>query len=219
MIELIHLIAVLQLKPAITMRFLRRKPAMSQLALLPAKTEQVLLLIDWENLFYSVLTMFGVDKMHLRRRIGALQEWLSGIGGLLGGHGFVFAPEHLSGIHQNICTEMGLRIMTCPKRQLSKSEPNPKTGELQDRVDTVDETIMDFAMSFVGHPHFKTICLVSGDNDYVPLLETLRKQGVKIALAPPTVDSLARDKQLLRLADQNPLTGEKMIFMLDKVAV
>ena len=188
-----------------------------ELSLPPAKTEQVLLLLDWENFWYSLLNRFGVGEMGVEHRVKALMEWAKTIGELLGEHGYVFAPEHLSAIHQEICVNNGLRIMTCPKKNLNEPRANPKTGIMETRVDTVDETIIDFAKMMIGHKNFKTICLVSGDNDYVPLFQKLKDHGIKIALAAPTTDSLSRTKKLLNLVDKNPTTGKKMLLMLDGV--
>lgn len=184
---------------------------------LPPVKEQILLLFDWDNFWYSLLNRFGIGEMNVEHRIKVLMKWVNGLGELLGGHGFVFAPEHLSSIHQEICVNNGLWLITCPKKQLSKAEKNKKTGEMETRVDTVDETIIEFAKTILGHPNFKTICLVSGDNDYVPLFEEMKNHGIKIALAAPTIDSLSRTKDLLNLVDNNSSTNERMLLMLDQI--
>jgi hypothetical protein len=144
-------------------------------------------------------------------------QWVKGIGELFTGHGFMFAPEHLPSIYQEMCVSRGLRLITCPKKNLATPMRNQKTGKMETRVDTVDETIAEFAKSMVGHPNFKTICLVSGDNDYVPLFEELGDNNIRRALAPPTLGSLSQTKQLINLVDINPLTGEKMILVLSEI--
>ncbi|MFA6190404.1 MAG: NYN domain-containing protein [Candidatus Staskawiczbacteria bacterium] len=199
------------------MNIFKKRPTLSQFGFPTSKEEQVIWLIDWENLWYSLMTQFGVEGIDLSRRIQAVKTWLKKIGDLLGGHGYVFAPEHLSAVHQQICVDNGLWIITCPKKQLLIPQENPKTGRLEERVDTVDQTIMDFAKAWLGHPNFKTICLVSGDKDYIPLFEELAQHGIRRALALPTLGSLSRDKKLLDSVDTNLATGRKMLLMLDRV--
>jgi hypothetical protein len=184
----------------------RQKP------LLLSTAKQVLLLIDWDNLFFSLVNRFGkVEYIRIETRLKILIDWIKEeIGELVGKYGFVFAPEHLSLFHQEICINCGLKLITCPKRQLNN---------IGAQEDTVDETIIWFAKMMTGHFDFKTICLVSGDNHFVPLLEELKEQGIKIALAPPTADSLARTKELIDLVDINLQTGKRMLLMLDGIAV
>ena len=178
---------------------------------------QVLVLFDWENFWYSLFNRFGIGKMDVDHRIKGMMKWAKEKGDLFGGHGFVFAPEHLSSIHQEICLNNQLYLITCPKKNLLIGKRNQKSGELETRVDTVDETIVEFAKMLVGHPNFKTLCLVSGDNDYVPLFEEMGKRGIKRALAAPTIDSLSRTQDLIKLTDANPITGERMILILDQI--
>lgn len=182
----------------------------------PEPANQILLLFDWENFFYGLFNHYGSAEMYIERRIEGLMRWTKGIGELLGDRGIVFAPEHLSSIHQEICVKNGLWLMTCPKKHLNHAERNLKSGKLEIRVDTVDETIIRYAKAMVGHPKFKTICLVSGDNDYVPLFQEMGQLGIKRALAAPTLESLSKTKELINLADINPRTNEKMVLILDK---
>jgi hypothetical protein len=188
-----------------------------ELDLFPTGKRQILLLVDWDNFWYSLMNRFGVGEMNIEHRIEKLVEWVKGKGELLGGHGFIFAPEHLSSIHQEICINNGLWFITCPKKQLSEARMNKKTRELELRVDTVDETIINFAKMMIGHPNFGTICLVSGDNDYVPLFEEMGRCNIKRALIAPTVDSLSKTKELINLVDNDPATNEKMLLILDRI--
>lgn len=184
---------------------------------LSSNGEQVLLLIDWDNFFYSLMTRFGPGEMDIERRIKQLMAWTrKEAGKILGGSGFVFAPEHLSWTHQEICVNNGLKMITCPKKRLAKPTPNPKSGRLETTTDTVDETIIWFARTWVGHPKFRTLCLVSGDNDYVPLLKEMPKYGIRRALIAPTIESLKKTKELIKCVDKNPITQRKMILVLDR---
>ena len=180
------------------------------------QTKQVLLLIDWENFFYSLYSFWGPDKMRLESKTERVVEWVKKeIGELLGGYGFVFAPEHLSFLHQQICVRNRLKLMICPKRQLIVPKRNRKTGDMETEEDTVDETIVWFARVMLRHPDFKFVCLVAGDNDYVPLFRELGRYGIKRALVVPTRDSAAKSKELIGLADKHPATMKRMSLRLD----
>lgn len=184
-------------------------------------TGQVLLLLDWDNLYYGLLNRFKVGEMEIENRIGKLIKCINEeMGGLMGGYGYLFAPEHLSAPHQQIFTKLGFRLFICPKRRFDKPTKNEKTGDMVMEQDTVDETIIWFAETMIGHPNFKTICLASADNDYAPLFEELGKIGILRALAPPAINSLAKTRETTRLvdlADINPATQKKMVLMLDAI--
>lgn len=182
---------------------------------------KVLLLIDWDNLFYSLFSRFGADEMRIEHRIKRLMDWVEKeIGELLGGCGIVFAPEHLTHLHQQICARNKLKLMICPKRQLASPQRNPKTGEMETTKDTVDETIIWFVKTMVCHPNFKFLCLVTGDNDYIPLFKEMAKHDIKRALVVPTTDCLSKTKgliNLVNLVDEHPTTLRKMSFRLDNI--
>lgn len=195
-------------------------PVPEKVSLLSVIAKEVLLLIDWDNLFFSLFDRFGAESMLIDRRIATLMKWVKeNVGELLGGYGFVFAPEHLTFFHQQICVQNGLKLMICPKRQLKEPKRNRKTGEMETEEDTVDETIIWFATLMMRHPNFKFVCLVTGDDDYVPLFEDMGKHNIKRALIAPTVDSLSRTKGLIDLVDRHPVTHKRMVLRLDKVAV
>ena len=182
-----------------------------------AKTsaKKVLVLIDWDNIFICLHDRFKTE-LRLEEKIQKMLEWVQReIGEILEGHGFIFAPEHLSFFHQKMCTNNNLRLFTCPKKKLQKPEINAKSGEIEDEEDTVDETLIWFGKMMLRHPDVGFICLVAGDNDYVPLMEEAAKYNVKRALVPPTIDSLSRSKALVKLVDIHPVTLNKMLLRLD----
>lgn len=171
---------------------------------------EVLLLIDWENVFYSLFNDFGPDRINLDYRFKKLMEWIkTKLGEPLGGWGFIFAPSHFSLYHRKICTQNKMRIMICPK------EAPKKKGEKA--RDTVDKTIIDFGNVMLKHPDVGFICLVSGDEDFVPLLVSSKKNNVKIAIVAPTLNSLSTNQVIVKLIDCHPETGEKMALRLDQV--
>lgn len=161
--------------------------------------KKVLLLIDWENLFLNLFDVFR-EKMQLSYRIEDSMKWLKETGELLGGKGFVFAPEHLSYLHQEICVENNLQIMICPKKE---------------KRDIVDETIIWFGRIMLSHPEVGILCLASGDDDFVPLLEDAQKNGIKTSLIIPTINSLSRN--LLSFIEKDPKTGKRIALMMDNL--
>lgn len=187
------------------------KPAMTYCASSSSTLKQVLVLGDWDNIFICLFEKFK-NEMRLGHRISATMEWIQNrVGQIFGGYGFMFAPEHLSVIHQQLCINSGFRLFTCPKREVRDKSGNIGTE------DTVDETIIWFGEIMLKHPDTGFICLISGDDDYVPLLEDAGKLGVKRALVAPTLASLSRSKTLIRLVDKHPITGRRMILRMDNV--
>ena len=163
---------------------------------------KVLILIDWDNLFICLQEKFGAE-MRIEERLQALTEWIkTEIGEIFKGWGFVFAPDHLTIIHRDIFVKNNLRLMICPKEQVGGTQK-----------DTVDETLIWFGEAILDHPDIGFICLVSGDADYIEFLEKAKRAGIKVALAPPTINSLSRN--LLDCVDIHPKTGKKMILRLD----
>ena len=169
----------------------------------------VLLLIDWDNLFINLFNDLGHENVRLSKRFEYLLAWVKEhIGELLGGHGFVFAPEHLSHYDRSICQTHGLKIFICPKE-------NQRQGR---KRDTVDETIIWFAQLMADHPDLRYLCLVSGDSDYIDLLRDVKKRGIKVALGIPTINSFSRLAQMPKLADIG-LKGQKMILLFENMVL
>lgn len=183
----------------------------------PTENGSVLLLLDWDNIFYSLFNSFK-DETRLEERLKKLNDWIkTEIGPIFGGYGFVFAPGHLGFHDQRLCVENKLRLIICPKRTFETPKLNQKTGLMCSEEDTVDETLIWYGKIMMGHPDIKFICLVSGDDDYVPLMKFARSCGIKRILVPPTIDSLSRSKNLIRSVDRHPITRKKMILRLDSI--
>jgi len=191
--------------------------------------EQVLLLLDWENIRIPLSEVFGYEDIRIKDRLTALIKWAKGIGNLWGhgvidrfgkisdGHGFVFAPTHLNGPDEDMLNKLGFIIVICPKQTLDKPRVNNKNGNWETIVDTVDDTIIDFALATTAcQCTVKTLCLASGDKDYIPLFKEMEKRGIKRALAPSTNQSIARNRELPNMVDRHPVTHKKMIYMLDQ---
>lgn len=174
--------------------------------------EEVLVLIDWDNLFLSLYDMFKAE-MRIEGRIEKMMDWVKKeIGEPLGGYGFVFAPEHLSVLHQDLCVKNNLRLVTCPKKRIKNAKE-----EIVGEEDTVDETLIWFAKLMMDNPGVGFLCLVSGDEDYVPLMEEAARRDIKRVLVAPTVNALSKSGKLVSMADKHPVTGKKMILRLDAI--
>lgn len=170
--------------------------------------KKVLLLIDWDNLFINLFNDLGHERMQIEKRIEKMMDWIkTEIGELLGGYGFVFAPEHLSLFDRKMCTDNGLTIIISPKKEIPDSNK---------QEDTVDEKIIWFANLMADHPEVKYLCLVSGDSDYIDMLKDVKQKGVKVALVIPTMNSFSRMSGIALLADVNS-KKEKMVLLLEEI--
>ncbi len=186
------------------------------LILTPQQAGRVLLAFDTENFFNGLTSRFEAGERNIEKRIKALMSWVESMGGLLGGHGFIFSPEHLTSPQHEMFNRNGSWFfITCYKKILGQAELNPKTQKMETVVDTVNQTIADYAMTMTRHKDFQTFCLVSGDGDFIPLMEELRRCGIKTAIAAPSINCLSRN--LINHINFNPETGKKLILMLDEV--
>ena len=176
---------------------------------------KVLVLVDWDNLFFSLFNTFK-QEMNLEYRLSKMMHWVkSDIGELLGGYGFVFAPDHLDIHHREMCVKNGFRMMTCPRRKLESAKRNPKTGYTVSEEDTVDETIMWFGELMMNHSDLKCICLVSADSDFAPLFSKAKAHGIQRALVVPTINSLSASRSLIKSVSISQKDGKPMILRLD----
>ncbi len=91
-----------------------------------------------------------------------------------------------------------MQIIICPKKE---------------KKDIVDETIIWFGKIMLSHPEVGILCLASGDDDFIPLLEEAQKNGIKTGIIIPTITSLSRN--LLPFIEKHPETGKKMALRMD----
>ena len=169
------------------------------------KERRILVLIDWDNLFLNLMDIYKPEKLNLSFHFDNLKKWLEEIGQIWAV--FVFAPQHLNVWHRKFLQEREFFLVTCTKI---------KTGETPEEIDTVDETLIKLGELLLSYPDITHLCLVSGDADFIPLLEKAKKEGVKRAIAVASVKPLSRN--LLPLADTHPKTRKKMILDLSKQA-
>lgn len=182
----------------------------------PLRNRKVLVLVDWENLFYCLYQKFQSNDARIDYRIKKLIEWIrTEIGETI--YSVVFAPDHMSDDQRKMMASNGFKIHFCPKRKLDKPERNPKSGLMENVRDTVDEELIAFATMMMKHPDVGYICLVSSDGDFTPMMEEARKHNIKRVLAPITIGSLSRSQKLVKIIDTHPFTLKKMVFRMDTV--
>lgn len=203
------------------MNWLKRKRTQKTLL----ERRDVLLVIDWDNFDIGLRNRFEPGQVRIEQRLKLLIEWVkTEVGELFGGYwkeneyikgyGFVFAPEHLSSDEfcRKMCVRHNLRIMTCPKNEKPDREGS---------FDSVDQSLMSFAESMMVNSNMQSICIVSGDDHYIPLMCFARKRKVKVAFVAPTIGSLSKDKttieEILRLVDNSSTSGKRMFLRLDTV--
>ena len=127
---------------------------------------------------------------------------------------FLFSPLHIVYTDYQLIHDIGLVPTTCPKVPLGSPF----------RKDTVDPILIEKGLKWITHPALTHLCLVSGDGDFIPLVKAAKKRGLKIMLS--ALDpSFARvpgrtflSKDLAKLADISPKTGESMIHFFSPMA-
>lgn len=165
------------------------------------KPIKILMVADWDNLIYN-LKMPAPEKLSKIAGLDRVQKEITQeVGEIV--DVFVFTP-HLIYLDSETLYNEGFYIVLCPRVRT-------KTGT-EDR-DTVDETIIKFVNDMVTRmPDITHICLGSGDKDFCRMLRGTIRKRLKIMLMVGDLTSLSAD--LIDLADINPLTGTRMIYIL-----
>ena len=72
-----------------------KKKRVIPVPIIETESPKVLLLVDWENVFFSLYDPSNPSKgTNITERFPKMMEWIkSDVGELLGGYGFVFAPD------------------------------------------------------------------------------------------------------------------------------
>lgn len=169
-----------------------------------SEKRRILVLIDWDNLWLNLLNIFGPENVRISHRFDELKKWLRTIGEIFAV--FVFAPPFLSPIFRKIIREQGFYLVACDKIE--------KTADEEGQLDTVDEALMKFGELMLDHPDINYLCLVSGDDDFIPLLRKAEEKGIKKAIAVASIHPLSRN--LVPLADRHPATQKKMILRINE---
>ena len=171
------------------MDFLRRTPRRIR-GLKP----QIIVLLDLENLIFKAgLPPPGRSPIVAFENL--IQE-LKKIGEIA--LGLVFTPRHLLTTYAEFFQEQGFFLVTCPKM-----------GD----EDTVDQNLIALGEQLIEEmPGLTHLCLGSGDDDFIPLLEKARHKELPIIIAAG--DSVSLSWRISRMAWVDPKTNKKAIFIL-----
>lgn len=170
----------------------------------PRTGNKVLVLLDWENLQLGTASI-PPDKFSLQVGLEKLIEKIAGeVGKII--FVFVFLPPHLAPIWGERLKKEGFFIVCCPKI---------KGKDGVDR-DTVDEELMRLGRKMIAEiPDLTHLCLGSGDQDFIPLLQDAKQQGIKIVLVSGTLTSLS--KELIRFAEKDKRSGKRRVFLFSPI--
>ena len=159
--------------------------------------KKVLVLVDLENISMNTPLLFPPANFSLEKAFGNLTEKIAQeIGAIVGI--FVFVPSHQATVWGEIFQRQGYFTIYCPK----------KKGKNGEEKDAVDDELMRFGFKMLDQmPGLDYLCLVSGDQDFVPLLQEARYHGVKNIIAAGDLQSLS--KELIPLAEKDPNNPKK----------
>ena len=121
---------------------------------------------------------------------------------------FVFASSpHLTSAEQEAFYNQCFYVIVCPR--IKTKEGNYR--------DTVDEQLGEFIKDELNLvPDITHVCLGSGDKDFCRALRKVMRKNIKLIIMAGNISSLSRD--LIGLADVNPLTGKKMVYVFSPTA-
>ena len=121
---------------------------------------------------------------------------------------FVFASSpHLTSTEAEAFYNQGFYVIACPRIKSKEGEDE----------DTVDELLMEFLKEEVSLvPGITHICLGSGDKDFCRALRRVMRKGLKLIVVARDLSSLSQD--LIDVADTNPLTEKKMVYVFSPTA-
>ena len=164
------------------------------------RVNKILVLIDWENLLSSTVSI-PPEKFSLDAGLNNLIEKISQEVGIIIGI-YVFIPPHLVSTWGEKFKKEGFFIICCPKIRTKTDEEK----------DTVDEELSRFGMKMVAQISDLThLCLGSGDQDFIPLLQEAKQRGLKIIIATGDLRSLSTE--LIRFAEKDPITSKRRVYL------
>ncbi len=161
--------------------------------------KKILFLIDLENLLLNA-GLFPPERFSLANELDRITKQITDeVGNIT--NTFVCSPP--SQAYGEVCYEMRFFNIACAKVR-------NKEGR---EVDTVDQTLVEFGEQMILQiPNLTHLCLGSGDKDFSRFVRWAKLQGLKIIIVAGNLTSLSRE--LIELADVNPETGRKMIYLL-----
>lgn len=168
------------------------------------KKPKIVMLIDFENLLitsreispeqYSIEA--GFERM--------IEEITEEIGEIIGI--FAFLPPNRAMVWGEDLYQLGFKIIVCPRVK-------DKKGVEQD---TADSQLMEFGEWSINNVEDLThLCIGSGDKDFSPLVRKAKLKGLKTIVVAANLESLS--SKLIKLADKNPSTGRKMVYLFSPI--
>jgi len=161
---------------------------------------KILVVVDLENVTFHLFKSQDkeVDPSDV---FAAAVEKIKAIGQVYGI--FLFLPPHSEPKGSELLRKTPDCFMVVCPREISEGIS----------MDTVDKTIKKFCEKVVTQmPDITHLCLFTGDKDYIPMLETLKKEGLKIMIVGGEKTSLS--PKLKRVADKYPRGNKEMVFLL-----
>ena len=164
------------------------------------KKGKVLVALDWQNIWLNIPS----GRLSLASGLDKIQKQIAQeVGEIVGV--FVFTPLHLTAAEAETFYNGGFYIIHCPKVRTKEGvEKN-----------TTDEILIRFINDMIVHiPDITHICLGSGDKDFCETLRRALRKGLKLMIVAGDINSLSME--LFQLADINPFTGRKMVYILSQ---
>jgi len=159
---------------------------------------EIVVLIDWPNIFLNMKSK-DPQNFNVKARIENLLEWIKKIGRIK--IIFVFTPRNLTIGNEELFLQFGFIQVLCPII----------TEESQNR-DTTDDYLITVGKECLGDENISHLCLVSGDSDFIPLLERTKAKGIKIGIIAASNASLSAS--LIKYADFEPKIGGNMLYII-----
>jgi hypothetical protein len=170
----------------------------------PGNPVRICLVLDKDNLDQNTIRPTHVGYS-MPAGFQRLKKRLEQIGPIV--FPVIFGPRRSISLELGILQAEGFWPIPC----LGKRENVDKLGRGED---TVDARIIAFIQEVLPlMTEITHLCLGSGDHHFAPAIEDLksRRPELKVMLVGGSFDSLSPDLQ--KLADKDPKTGKKMIYI------
>lgn len=160
-----------------------------------------LVLIDWPNLLLNLsIKPNDPKRFNLNQGFKKLIRWIEEATEIK--MVFLFTPMGMISGHSELFHRLGFFVILCPTL--------PPSNSGQKLVDTTDDYMIKLGMKIVDQQTGLThLCLVSGDADFIPLVEKSKERGLKIMITAGDIQSLSSN--LSRQASPYPKSSKKMI--------
>lgn len=151
------------------------------------RKNKVLVLLDWENLLYSLTPLLG-DLSVFEILLRAIKKISREVGEII--NIFVFTSPHLASVWGERFYEERFFVVSCPKITTKKGETK----------DTTDEILAEFVRQMIENLNFSHLCIGTGDRDLSKLYHEAMRKGLKTITIASSEGSLS--SKLIPLSDQ-----------------